>query len=207
MDLATEVYRECIKAKSAVENLLEDFDRGRDRSVAVQQRLTMLQSEFSSCVDRLHEVANRDNPTWDKRVRMLGSDRQQIDKVLSAQLGFLHRQRKDEEKRHQLFGDEKRGEHNEMKAALNEQSGWARSHQMVDELREAGSSIVNGMRGNNSRLKSSQKKVLDVANLIGLSSGLVNVIQRRHATDRGLVYGCMLFTGFFFFMLYYYWKT
>lgn len=56
----------------------------------------------------------------------------------------------------------------------------------------AGSSILSNLRDQGSVLKGAQKKVLDLANTLGLSNTVLRLIERRAVQDKYILYGGMI---------------
>ena len=73
---------------------------------------------------------------------------------------------------------------------------------MMDDVLDQASSVYGRLVNQNSTLKGAKKKMLDVASVLGLSSSLVGSIERRHQTDKYIVYALMAFTLFLIFGLY-----
>eukprot|EP00397_Hematodinium_sp_SG-2012_P049665 GEMP01057379.1.p1 GENE.GEMP01057379.1~~GEMP01057379.1.p1 ORF type:complete len:207 (+),score=32.24 GEMP01057379.1:82-702(+) len=197
-------YGNAVKAKDALESLLEDFDRGRNRSVAVQQRLVMMNKEFKAAVETFVSLGKGDT-RWDRRVQAMQSDFEQIETLLNKQLGHLFQRRQDEENREALFGGRNASE-NDGQSLLKERRGIDDSTSMINDLINSGKSIVSGLGQNNNLIKGAHSKTLSVASALGVSHALLNVISGRDAQDRALVYGCCFFTFLVFCTLWYIFK-
>ncbi|NXX41030.1 GOSR2 protein, partial [Tricholaema leucomelas] len=68
------------------------------------------------------------------------------------------------------------------------------AHRGVDELLGSGTSILQGLRDQRVTLKGTQKKLLDVANMLGLSNTVMRLIEKRALQDKYLMAGGMLLT-------------
>ncbi len=77
-------------------------------------------------------------------------------------------------------------------ALVSERNSIESSHRMMNEIGSAAESIMTSLRSQRGMLKSAHKKVLDVSSLLGVSSTLLRVIERRTLGDRVLVYGGMV---------------
>lgn len=67
---------------------------------------------------------------------------------------------------------------------------------MADSLLQQGRSTLDALTGQRAALKGAQRKVLDIANFLGLSNALMRVIERRETSDKVVAYGCMAVTVF-----------
>ena len=65
--------------------------------------------------------------------------------------------------------------------------------QNVDEMLNAGTSILGSLRSQGSILRGTRKKILDLTNTLGLSNTLIRFIERRLTQDRYIFYGGMIF--------------
>ncbi|XP_017314679.1 Golgi SNAP receptor complex member 2 [Ictalurus punctatus] len=75
------------------------------------------------------------------------------------------------------------------------------AHRGMDDLLGSGSSILNGLRDQRSTLKGTHKKMLDVANMLGLSNTVMRLIEKRASQDKFIMVGGMLITCVFMFLV------
>ncbi|XP_018424500.1 PREDICTED: Golgi SNAP receptor complex member 2 isoform X1 [Nanorana parkeri] len=68
------------------------------------------------------------------------------------------------------------------------------AHQGIDDLLGSGTSILDGLRDQRKTLKGAQKKILDVANMLGLSNTVMRLIEKRAFQDKAIMIGGMLVT-------------
>lgn len=76
------------------------------------------------------------------------------------------------------------------------------THHHVDGLLDQGRATLTGLRNQGAALKNIQKKMISMANLLGLSSTVIHAIERRTSTDRWILFGGMIVTLFIMFLLY-----
>lgn len=117
----------------------------------------------------------------------LSEEEEQLRTALSRHLGPMFRE---EDNRQQLFGARK--DSGNEQSLLKENRGLEDAHNMLDQMLGQGRSTLDQMRNQNVTLKNAKRKMLDVANVMGLSSSLVGVIDRRQTVDKWIVYGGML---------------
>ncbi|XP_012681134.1 Golgi SNAP receptor complex member 2 [Clupea harengus] len=68
------------------------------------------------------------------------------------------------------------------------------AHRGMDDLLGSGSGILNGLRDQRGTLKGTHKKMLDVANMLGLSNTVMRLIEKRASQDKFIMVGGMLVT-------------
>lgn len=62
----------------------------------------------------------------------------------------------------------------------------------MDEILGAGTSILQGLRDQGSNLKTAHKRVLDLANTLGLSNTVMRMIERRSTQDKYILFAGMV---------------
>jgi len=188
------------RKKNEIESLLESFELGKDKSIAVQQRLSALTNEFSRLSIQIDndfarvkgELDKTQRDVWTRRIHKLSHDAMSFRSSLDKQLGHTYRKQIEEEQRKKLFGDCYQRE--TIHSYARERESLNEAHSLLDDITSQGRQIVNNVINQNRVLKTARRKVLDVASSIGLSSSLLSIASRRHATDRWLVYVCMIST-------------
>ncbi|KAJ6660626.1 hypothetical protein lerEdw1_017623 [Lerista edwardsae] len=75
------------------------------------------------------------------------------------------------------------------------------AHRGMDDLIGSGSSILQGLRDQRVTLKGTQKKILDVANMLGLSNTVMRLIEKRAFQDKYFMIGGMLVTCVLMFLV------
>merc|ERR1719321_1817542 len=158
--------------------------------------------EIRQAVD---SMTDKNKPVWTRRVAGLEDDADNIQKSLEKQLGSFFRAQQEEENRQKLFGDRtnKKDDDDQTKSLIKESRALQQSSAMLDNALEQGRDILGNIVNQNKTLKGAKRKLLDAANVMGVSASLVSVIDRRHTTDKWIVYGCMLLTLFILFSLWY----
>ncbi|OCT60093.1 Golgi SNAP receptor complex member 2 [Xenopus laevis] len=84
-----------------------------------------------------------------------------------------------------------------MDETLQFNSNVRNAHQGIDDLLGSGSSILEGLRDQRKTLKGAHKKILDVANMLGLSNTVMRLIEKRAFQDKVIMIGGMLLTCVF----------
>ncbi|XP_068220703.1 Golgi SNAP receptor complex member 2 [Palaemon carinicauda] len=62
----------------------------------------------------------------------------------------------------------------------------------VDDMLGIGTSVLQGLRDQGSTLKGAHKRVLDLANTLGLSNTVMRMIERRSTQDKYILFGGMV---------------
>ncbi|XP_078702292.1 Golgi SNAP receptor complex member 2-like [Branchiostoma floridae x Branchiostoma belcheri] len=88
--------------------------------------------------------------------------------------------------------------------ALQHNSSLHNAHRGVDDLIGSGSSIMASLQGQRSTLKGAHKKMLDVANMLGMSNTVMRLIEKRTFYDRFILFGGMLVTGVIMYLAFQY---
>ncbi|XP_043911161.1 Golgi SNAP receptor complex member 2 isoform X1 [Protopterus annectens] len=71
------------------------------------------------------------------------------------------------------------------------------AHRGMDDMLNNGSNILQGLRDQRMTLKGTQKKILDIANMLGLSNTVMRLIEKRGSQDKvimivGMVITCVI---------------
>ncbi|CAK1599861.1 unnamed protein product [Parnassius mnemosyne] len=75
-----------------------------------------------------------------------------------------------------------------------EQVSLQNSHQNVDEMLHTGSNILQTLRYNRDTLKGAHRRLIDLANTLGLSNATISLIERRVTQDKYVLFGGMVVT-------------
>eukprot|EP00929_Paragymnodinium_shiwhaense_P029972 TRINITY_DN17069_c0_g1_i1.p1 TRINITY_DN17069_c0_g1~~TRINITY_DN17069_c0_g1_i1.p1 ORF type:complete len:217 (-),score=68.45 TRINITY_DN17069_c0_g1_i1:71-721(-) len=208
---ASAMYRKAMSLKAELEKELEGFagKKSGEASVAVQQRLGFQASEFEKLVKGVRHAVeampDKGRAMWDRRAANLEEDYTSIQSSIEKQCGHYFRAKKEEDDRKALFGDQerKKGADDEMSGLLNERNSLNKSSAMLDDALDQGKAILGNLVDQNKVLKGARRKLLDAANVMGISASLVSVIDRRQKGDKWLIYGGMVLTLFVLFSLWY----
>lgn len=74
------------------------------------------------------------------------------------------------------------------------------AHRGMDDLLGSGSTILTSLRDQRGTLKGTHKKMLDVANMLGLSNTVMRLIEKRATQDKFIMVGGMLLTCLLMFL-------
>lgn len=201
------LYRDGMRRKAELEALFEKFEQSPNpNDVATQQKLSFLAREFSQVVERLEErtqqLKGSARTLWERKTGRLSDDCRDLKNALDQRLGRMFQVQREEENRKALFGDRSNKKQDDTQDLVREHRKLQESNQMLDNVLEQGRDVLRSIGVQNKTIKNARRKLLDAANIMGLASSLVNVIDRRHTMDKWLVYLGMVISLLLLFGLY-----
>lgn len=87
--------------------------------------------------------------------------------------------------------------------AVQHHDRLAFSNREVDNMISSGHGVLENLRSQRLTLKGAQRKILDLANTLGLSNTVMRLIERRTVQDKFILYGGMVVTLIIMFLI---WK-
>uniref|UniRef100_A0A7S2XZE9 Golgi SNAP receptor complex member 2 n=1 Tax=Fibrocapsa japonica TaxID=94617 RepID=A0A7S2XZE9_9STRA len=166
-------------------------------------------SELSQQLNILESLVNNERPaqreSWRKKLTELQRDvdflRASLDRHVAKSSSGLREQ---QERQELLLRRTQAMPSSVVENYMEEGAALTRSQAMVEDLTYTGQAIMANLLDQRSTLKSAQRKILDLANLLGLSGVLMRSANRRDATDKWIVFGGMIITlGFLYFCYWY----
>lgn len=145
---------------------------------------------------------------WDRRVQELVADAESFRREAEGHVNLEQKRVEDAmRERKALLGEANMGKRwGDMRNAelmyAKERDRLQESRTMLDSVLSQGWGIVGQLVSQNTSLKNAQRKVLDMASGAGVASTLLGAIGRRQQGDKWLVYGGMIATLIFFFVVY-----
>lgn len=187
-------------------------------SIARQQRLSALTRQFCLLVVQVQNAFEREKASgslarnavalWERRVKALVSDAESFRLEAEGRV-HSHQQRLADEMRERkaLFGAEasRATDHSDELLYAREKEKLQETHSVLEGIMEQGWGIVGRLVAQNTALKNAKTKVLDVASSAGVANTLLGAVGRRQRGDAWLVYGGMVFTLVFFYVVYRLW--
>lgn len=77
--------------------------------------------------------------------------------------------------------------------SVQHQNSLQNSHRGVDEMLHTGENVLDSLRSQRMTLKGAQKRIMDMANTLGLSSHTMRLIEKRASEDKViLILGCVI---------------
>lgn len=78
--------------------------------------------------------------------------------------------------------------------SLQHNTSLQNAHHGMDDLLGAGSSVLTNLREQRVSLKGAHKKILDIANTLGMSNTVMRLIEKRAYQDKYVLFGGMIIT-------------
>ncbi|CDJ47483.1 golgi SNARE protein, putative [Eimeria brunetti] len=186
-------------------------------SVAKLQRFSALTRQFCMLVLRLQDalalaksngLSRNMYSIWERRIQDMVADAESFRREAEGRMN-LEQQRFQEAMRDRkaLLGDADRSTRwGDMRNAelmyAKERDRLHESRTVLDSMLSQGWSVVGQLVSQNASLKKARRKVLDMASSAGVASTLLGAVSRRQQGDKWLVYGGMILTLVFFFVVY-----
>lgn len=209
MDI-NETYKSLIHHKSEIDSILHTLESSSDTpSIAVQQRLSFLVSEFSRGIESMKQQATKvgdqkSKGMWGVRVARFTEDMNVIRSACDRRLGLLFKNQVEKENREFLLGDS--SSESKSSGLVAERMSLQSSHNMMDNITEQSRAVLDRIIGQNATLKNARGKMFDVISSAGAGSSLANMINTREKADALILYGCMILTLVIFFLLWWFVK-
>ncbi|KAM6905541.1 Golgi SNAP receptor complex member 2 [Xenentodon cancila] len=180
------------------------------------QSVHLLENELQARIDqifshleRLEILASKEPPNRRQNAKLrVDQLKYDVQHLRSALHNFQHRryareaqEREREELLSRTFTTNDADTSIPIDETLKLNSSFHNAHRGIDDLLDSGSSILNGLRDQRSTLKGTHKKMLDVANMLGLSNTVMRFIERRATQDKFIMIGGMLLTCVFMFLV------
>ncbi|XP_045760823.1 probable Golgi SNAP receptor complex member 2 [Maniola jurtina] len=130
------------------------------------------------------------------RVDQLKYDNKHIQASLNNASNKRRRREQEKVEREQLLSRRFGHDHTEITVdyLAQEQNSLQNSHRNVDDMIHTGSNILQTLRYNRDTLKRAHKRIIDLANTLGLSNATISLIERRVSQDKYVLFGGMLVT-------------
>jgi golgi SNAP receptor complex member 2 len=106
------------------------------------------------------------------------------------------------QQRTELLGSANHNSSNDLELEMAENGSLSRSSQLVNNYIEVGKETLNELVSQRERLKSIQRRVLDMFNYLGLSNSLMKGIENRDNIDKWIVFAGMIIVLVIIFLVY-----
>eukprot|EP01117_Protostelium_nocturnum_P020059 TRINITY_DN8866_c0_g1_i1.p1 TRINITY_DN8866_c0_g1~~TRINITY_DN8866_c0_g1_i1.p1 ORF type:complete len:217 (-),score=74.99 TRINITY_DN8866_c0_g1_i1:191-841(-) len=203
-------YKEANRLLLESRDQLEQIETGMETTIQVESKISTNLNSLSRLSELLETQIDSQPPAkkelWRIRVKQLSDECRSLRSSLSNYLQERYKKTKQEEERNQLFERRtaKAGGGSNLATIQKEGDSLETSIHMVSDLQQSGMAILEGINSQNDLIRNIQKKVYDVGISIGLSKSVMRVIERKIFVDRLIIYGGMVLTLIFIFVLWYY---
>ncbi|KAM9780089.1 Golgi SNAP receptor complex member 2 [Neosynchiropus ocellatus] len=204
------LYHQTNKQIQEVQSLMGNLERTDRQSVhllenQLQDRIDMIFNHL----ERLEILASKEPPNRRQNAKLrVDQLKYEVQHLRTALMNFQHRrynreaeEREREELLSRTFTTNDADTSIHIDETLQYNTSLHNAHNGMNQLLENGSNILTGLRDQRSTLKGTHKKMLDVANMLGLSNTVMRLIERRATQDKFIMIGGMLFTCVFIFLV------
>ena len=180
---------------------MSQYESGSDRSPATEQSIDATLSSLLRLIQDMESLSSSEHPArremWRSRVRGMS------DELLSIRAAYTRSQLAGQRRQHEaavradlLSGAQRRRDSNltaGIDSLARENDSLLNSHRLIDEFTAMASASLDSLQRQRGALKGVHRKVLDVANSIGMSSSLLRLIERTETFNALLVAtGCVV---------------
>ncbi|XP_044855834.1 Golgi SNAP receptor complex member 2 isoform X2 [Mauremys mutica] len=181
-----------------------------------KQSVHLVENEIQARIDRIFsnlerlEILSSKEPANKRQNAKLRVDQLKYDvqHLQSALRNFQHRRysrEQQEKQREELLARTFTANDSDTTIPIDETLQFNESlqnaHRGMDDLIGSGTSILHGLRDQRMTLKGTHKKILDVANMLGLSNTVMRLIEKRAFQDKYFMIGGMLLSCVIMFLV------
>ncbi|XP_072935999.1 probable Golgi SNAP receptor complex member 2 [Epargyreus clarus] len=163
---------------------------------AIQSRINAVNTNCEKLDIMVFKTPLNQRPMAKMRVDQLKYDNKHIQASLINAQNKRRRREQERTEREQLLSRRFGHDHTEITVdyMAQEQVSLQNSHRNVDEMIHTGSNILDTLRYNRETLKGAHRRLIDLANTLGLSNATISLIERRVAQDKYVLFGGMFVT-------------
>ncbi|KAF7225761.1 Golgi SNAP receptor complex member 2 [Nothobranchius furzeri] len=204
------LYHQTNKQIQEVQSQMGNLERtDRDSVHLLENELQARIDQIFNHLERLEILASKEPPNRRQNAKLrVDQLKYDVQHLRTALQNFQHRryareaqEREREELLSRTFTTNDADTSIPIDETLQFNTNLHNAHRGMDDLLGSGSSILNGLRDQRSTLKGTHKKMLDVANMLGLSNTVMRLIERRATQDKFIMIGGMLLTCIFMFLV------
>jgi Golgi SNAP receptor complex protein 2 len=191
------IYTRARKLVAALEFQLQQLEEGVGGSGAEEEQyrhnasstLNQLYQDMAQLDKAVEEYVGQKRDLWQKKAAQLSADAAALRKSIERYMRTTHANRRELRERSLLLGGA--SESVTVDAFLQQRASLASSHTMVDDFTAQAGAVLESLRSQRGVMKGVHRRVLDMASTLGVSTGLMRMIERRTTGDRIIVYGGM----------------
>lgn len=204
------LYHQTNKLTQEIQQSFVRLERASgDEAHLVENEIQARIDQITSNCERLDILVNKEppprRPNAKLRVDQLKYDCQHLQAALRNLQHRRYGREREIRDREELLSRSFRTNEQETSIAIDGSiqmnSSLNNAHRGVDDLLGSGSNILSNLREQRYTLKGAHKRVLDVANTLGLSNTVMRYIERRTIQDKFILFGGMLVTCVVMFLI------
>ncbi|KAL4705014.1 hypothetical protein ACJJTC_009802 [Scirpophaga incertulas] len=176
--------------------LEKDPDNCEDVENAIQSKINAVSGNCEKLDIYVYKTPINQRPMAKMRVDQLKYDNKHIQASLVNAQNKRRRREQERNNREQLLNRRFGHDHTEINVdyLAQEQTSLVNSHRNVDDMLHTGSNILDTLRYNRETLKGAHRRLIDLANTLGLSNATISLIERRVSQDKYILFGGMFVT-------------
>ena len=197
----SDLYPQTKKISYEISFALDELEAKRSPSDEAQRALT---ADLARLYDNLHSLDKaakreiKNKGLWTKRVQDLWAQYNSYSSSLQKLMDNWNRRAQAHNERQQLFDySENIRNRDATSNMLSANQHLQASIDMIDDMTNHSGAVRATLQEQGARFKALRTSILGMLNTLGLSNSVIRVIQQREWTDRFLIFGCMIFTLFF----------
>ncbi|KAF9289744.1 hypothetical protein BKA57DRAFT_468212 [Linnemannia elongata] len=207
------LYNHALKQVNVLQRDLEKFQTGEDTSVALQGQITATVNAFKRSIDDYDGMAKKEmiDAKREKAFARVAKFREDYDAFNKsfAQLKSREEQLSHGRNRTQLL-ERRQSRMNvpvehpyqatsaspylQQAHAMRERDFAQRTGMHLDDMLHQGMEALDNLYQQRTTLKTTQRKILDAANTLGLSRNVIQLIERRSSEDKWIFYAGVCIT-------------
>lgn len=196
------LYHETNKLLQEVHVNLGHYEKAnKDEASQVEGHIQNLFDTINSSFGRLEIMVNKELPTRRQNAKLrldqLKYDRQHLEAALRNIQHRRYQREEEERQREQLLSQPFRPNDEAsvmIDHTLQHHTSLQTANREVDHLIGSGNSIIGNLREQRGTLKNAQKRILDIANTLGLSNTVMRLIEKRTFQDKFIFWGGIIVT-------------
>ncbi|EME28634.1 Golgi SNAP receptor complex member 2 [Galdieria sulphuraria] len=192
------LYLDARKLVLESRDLLDSIETGRENSTQCQTYLSQKINRLTRTLQQLSTLALREpssrREAWQLKIDRLNSDSLDIRAAFENYLSRSYTAAIQAKEREELL-DRYSGKDTSIviDSFQTESQSLHRSNVTTEGILGMGQATLHALSLQRSRLKGAKKRMLDVANVLGISHSVIRMIEGREKVDAYIVYGGMFF--------------
>lgn len=184
------------EASDLFHNLEKEPANSDEIENAIQAKINTINGNCEKMDIYVYKTPINQRPMAKMRVDQLKYDNKHIQASLTNSQSKRRRREQERSDREQLLSRRFGHDHTAVTVdyLAQEQNSLANSHRNVDDMIHTGSNILETLRYNRETLKGAHRKLIDLANTMGLSNATISLIERRVSQDKYVLLGGMFVT-------------
>ncbi|XP_059049291.1 probable Golgi SNAP receptor complex member 2 [Achroia grisella] len=184
------------EASDLFQKLEKDPGHSYEIENEIQSKINSITSNCEKLDIYVYKTPVNQRPMAKMRVDQLKYDNKHIQASLTNSQSKRMRREQERLDREQLLNRRFGHDHTEITVdyLAQEQNSLQNSHRNVDEMIHTGSNILDTLRTNRETLKGAHRRLIDLANTLGLSNATISLIERRVSQDKYILFGGMFLT-------------